>query len=92
MINGQRQDMNYELLAFFNISAFKPYNIPTNLNKKTKAPLHSLFGGFQPKPYHNYKCGNAFTSPLTQKLSICFIATKKTCFFMIIHGSFILWR
>ena len=28
-------------------------------NRKIKAPSHSLLGGFQPKPYHNYKCENA---------------------------------
>ena len=28
--------------------------------KEIKAPLHSLLGGFQPKPYHNYKCVEAF--------------------------------
>jgi len=46
-------------------------------NIKIKAPLHSLLGGFQPKPYHNVS-EESLTHTQRNFLPVCYILyTKK---------------
>jgi len=45
MVKGKKTILRINI--DYSLAVFKPHT------PKIKAPLHSLLGGFQPKPYHN---------------------------------------